>query len=69
MSVFSEEVIDLIKHLAFRSKFDKQSTQYAKQYKLDKGNFEYFYTIKLKQKKGELMDREKIGIWIDTVNG
>lgn len=67
-NLFSEEVIDLIKHLAFRSKFDKQSTQYAKQYKLDQGNFEYFYTIKLKQKKGELMDMVlKITPFVNTL--
>lgn len=54
--LFSNEIIDLISHLSLRANFDDNCKEYAKNYKLDKKEFEYFYTIKLKQKKGELMD-------------
>lgn len=54
--LFPNEIIDLISHLSLRANFDDNCTEYAKNYKLDKKEFEYFYTIKLKQKKGELMD-------------
>lgn len=54
--LFSLKINDLLNHLSLRSNFDSDSTRYAKDYKLDKKEFEYFYTIKLKQKKGELMD-------------
>lgn len=54
--LFSDEIKDFICHLSLRANFDEEATKYAKKYKLDRKEYEYFYTIKLKQKKGELMD-------------
>lgn len=54
--LFSNEIIDLLTHANLRSNFDnKQATKYSNK-KLDIADFEYFYTIKLKHKKSELMD-------------
>lgn len=65
---FSEDIINLLKHLHYRSIYDLQNAKiYANKLEniteglkkltnLDKNIIEYFYTIKLKQQKGELDD-------------
>lgn len=56
--LFSDDLINLLKHSHYRSVYDlKNAKKYEKNdIKLNKNLFEYFYTIKLKQLKGELDD-------------
>lgn len=66
--LFADVVIELLEHMYYRSIFDLQNARvFASKIKIkadkltkitnvDKNLFEYFYTIKLKQVKGELND-------------
>ena len=68
LQLFSDNVLELLEHLHYRSIYDLQNArvhasnlkdidvELKKLTNIDKNIVEYFYTIKLKQKKGELDD-------------